>query len=64
MRKRMYKKEVFVAAEMINKGLTREKIIEQLAIARKHAEEGYVKIAHQASAIIREKYGLNHPIIN
>lgn len=41
----MYNKEVFVAAEMINKGLTREKIIEQLAIARKHAEEGYVKIA-------------------
>ena len=40
------------------KPLSREEIIEQLAIAKKHAEEGKVIPAHQASANIREKYGL------
>ena len=38
--------------------LTREEIIEQLAVARKNAEEGHVMEAHQASDNIREKYGL------
>ena len=38
--------------------LSREEIIQQLAIARKHAEEGRVMDAHQAAAEIREKYGL------
>lgn len=40
------------------KHLTREEIVDQLAIARKNAEEGRVLEAHQASANIREKYGL------
>ena len=40
------------------KHFTREEIVEQLAIARKNAEEGHVMEAHQASANIREKYGL------
>ena len=40
------------------KPLTREVILEQLAIARKHAEEGRVVDAHEASANIRVKYGL------
>ena len=40
------------------KHFTREEIVEQLAIARKNAEEGHVREAHQASANIREKYGL------
>ena len=40
------------------KHLTREEIVEQLAIARKNAEEGHVMKAHQASSNIREKYGL------
>ena len=46
--------------EMFNpyKPLTREDIIEQLSIARKHAEEGKVMDAHEASNRIREKYGL------
>lgn len=38
--------------------LSREEIIQQLALARKHAEEGKVKDAHQASANVRTKYGL------
>ena len=38
--------------------LSREEIIQQLAIARKHAEEGKVMDAHQASANVRAKYGL------
>jgi hypothetical protein len=41
------------------KHLTREEIVEQLAIARKTAEEGHVMEAHQASANIMEKYGLS-----
>ncbi|MBR3307216.1 MAG: hypothetical protein IKI75_08195 [Lachnospiraceae bacterium] len=40
------------------KPLTREEILEQLAIARKHAEDGRIIDAHEASANIREKYGL------
>ena len=40
------------------KHLTREEIVEQLAVARKNAEEGHVMEAHQASVNIREKYGL------
>ena len=40
------------------KPMTREEIIEQLTIARKHADEGMVVEGHQASANIREKYGL------
>ena len=46
--------------EMYNpyKPLTREEIIEQLSIARKHADEGQVLDAHQVSANVREKYGL------
>ena len=40
------------------KPLTREEIIEQLAIAKRHAEEGEVMPAPQASAKIREKDGL------
>ena len=35
------------------KPLTREEILEQLAIARKHAEEGRVVDAHEASNSIR-----------
>ena len=38
--------------------MTREEIIEQLAEARKHAEEGKVMDAHKASMNVREKYGL------
>ena len=38
--------------------LTREEISERLKTARKHAEEGMLMDAHQASANIREKYGL------
>lgn len=40
------------------KPMTWEEIIEQLAIARKNADEGKVVEGHQASANIREKYGL------
>ena len=40
------------------KPMTREEIMEQLTIARKHADEGMVIEGHQASANIREKYGL------
>lgn len=40
------------------KPLAREEIIEQLAQARKHADEGKVMDAHQASANVRKKYGL------
>ena len=40
------------------KHLTREEIVEQLAIARKNAKEKHVMEAHQASANIRTKYGL------
>lgn len=38
--------------------LTREEIIEQLAVARKNAQEGHVMEARQASDNIREKYCL------
>ncbi|MBR3307220.1 MAG: hypothetical protein IKI75_08215 [Lachnospiraceae bacterium] len=37
------------------KPLTREEILEQLAIAGKHAEEGLVLDAHEASNSIRIK---------
>ena len=49
-----------IRQEMYNpyKPLTREEIIEQLAVAKKHAGEGKVMEAHKASANIREKYGL------
>ena len=40
------------------KHLKREEIVEQLAIARKNAEEGHVMEARQASDNIRAKYGL------
>ena len=40
------------------KPLTREEIIEQLANAKKHANEGKTMDAHRASSNIREKYGL------
>lgn len=40
------------------KHLTREEIVEQLAIARKNAEEGHVMEARHASDNIRAKYGL------
>ena len=36
----------------------KEWLVEQLANARKNAEEGHVMDAHQASSNIREKYGL------
>ena len=46
--------------EMYNpyKPMTREEIVEQLAVAQKHAKEGKVMDALQASANVREKYGL------
>ncbi|MBO4375377.1 MAG: hypothetical protein J5829_09755 [Lachnospiraceae bacterium] len=49
-----------IKREMYNpyKPLTREEIIEQLAIAKKQAEDGEVIDAFQASKNIREKYGL------
>ncbi len=49
-----------IRKEMYNpyKPLTREEVIEQLAIAKKHADEGRVMEGHRASANIREKYGL------
>lgn len=49
-----------IRQEMYNpyKPLTREEVIEQLAIAKKHADEGRVMEGHRASANIREKYGL------
>lgn len=47
--------------EFMIKYLTREEIVNQLAIARKNAEEGHVMEAHQASANIREKYGFRKP---
>ena len=49
-----------IKKEMYNpyKPLTREEVIEQLAIAKKHADEGRVMEGHMASANIREKYGL------
>ena len=40
------------------KPLTREEILEQLAIAKMHAEEGRVMDAHEASENVRAKYGL------
>ena len=40
------------------KHLTREEIVEQLAIARNNAEDGHVMEARQASDNIRAKYGL------
>ena len=48
------------SCEMHNpyKLLTREEIIEQLAIAKRHTDSGKVMEAHKASANIREKYGL------
>ena len=49
-----------IKKEMYNpyKPLTREEIIEQLSVAKKHAQEGKVMDAHQASANVRKKYGL------
>ena len=49
-----------IRQEMYNpyKPLTREEVIEQLAIAKKHADEGRVMEGNRASANIREKYGL------
>ena len=49
-----------IRKEMYNpyKSFTREEVIEQLAIAKKHADEGRVMEGHRASANIREKYGL------
>jgi hypothetical protein len=49
-----------IRKEMYNpyKPLTREEVIEQLATAKKHADEGRVMEGHRASANIREKYGL------
>ena len=49
-----------IRKEMYNpyKPLTREEVMEQLAIARKHADEGRVMEGHRASSNIREKYGL------
>ncbi|SEA91029.1 hypothetical protein SAMN05216349_1515 [Oribacterium sp. KHPX15] len=51
--------ELKLRKEMYNpyKPLTREEVIEQLAIAKKHADEGRVMEGHRASANIREKYG-------
>ena len=40
------------------KPLTREELIGELAVARKHAEEGKVIDAHEASANVRNRYGL------
>lgn len=40
------------------KPLTREEIIEQLSIAKMHAEEGRILEAHEASKNVRAKYGL------
>ena len=58
--KQMIEASVHVTEEKINpfKHLTREEIVEQLAIARKNAEEGQVMEAHKASDNIRAKYGL------
>ena len=49
-----------IRKEMYNpyKPLTREEIIEQLSIAKRHADEGKVMEAHQASENVRKKYGL------
>ena len=49
-----YRKELYNPIELY----TREEIIEQLEIARKHVYEGKVMDAKQASFNIREKYGL------
>ena len=38
--------------------LSREEIFAQLEYSRKRAEEGRVISAHQASALVREKYRL------
>lgn len=38
--------------------MTREEIIEQLAIAHEHADKGMIMEAHKASENIRGKYGL------
>ena len=38
--------------------LTREEIIKELAVARKHADEGKVIDAHEASENVRARYGL------
>ena len=38
--------------------LSREEIFAQLEYSRKRAEEGHVILAHQASSLVREKYGL------
>lgn len=72
--KNMLEKDILIVKEFINrlsskpqikdetynpyKPLTREEIIEQLAIARQHADEGKTMDAHKASSNIREKYGL------
>lgn len=57
---RRFASKTEIKKEMYNpyKPLTREEIIEQLSIARKHADEGQVLDAHQVSANVREKYGL------
>ena len=49
-----------VRNEMYNpyKPFTREEVIEQLTIARKHADEGKIMEAYEASSNIRKKYGL------
>ena len=49
-----------IRQEMYNpyKPLAREEIIEQLSIAKKHADEGKVMDAYEVSSSIRKKYGL------
>lgn len=49
-----------IKKEMYNpyKPLTREEITEQLAIAKKHSEEGKVMDAYDVSSNLRAKYGL------
>ena len=38
--------------------LSREEVFEQLESSRKRTEKGFVMAAKQASAIVRDKYGL------
>ena len=38
--------------------LTRVEIVEKLAVSKRHADEGRIMPAHQASTNIRNKYGL------
>ena len=61
--KEYLKKLLFYSEERVERynpytHLSREEIIQQLAVARKHAKEGKVMDAHQASANVRAKYGL------